>query len=201
MTANNNKIMCNSFLAGALIAFGDIALMQVDNKYIGALLFSFALMSIIQLGIPLYTGRIGTVIHKHNYMECLLILIYNVLGAVCTISMYALMNPNNNIANVMTMVDTKFSHDFVYLFIAGFLCNVLIHIAVTCKNNIVTILCIMCFILCGFEHSIADAGYLLFITNGWQLLKWIIIVAGNTVGGIITEWLLNNNKEETGDWI
>lgn len=184
------KLMYNSVLAGALIGIGDIALMQIESRYIGALLFSLALLSIIQLRIPLYTGRIGGVIHKKNYIECIWILAWNVVGACISTMLYSYMNPDMYLNNVIEMAGKKFSNDFVYLFIAGILCNVLIHIAVTCKNTVITILCIMCFILCGFEHSIADAGYLIGISSFVDIVKWFAVLLGNTVGGICTELFL-----------
>ena len=89
--------------------------------------------------------------------------------------------------DLKAVCDAKYGKAYLTLFIAGILCNILIHIAVSARKGIITILCIMCFILCGFEHSIADAGYLIF--NG-SVVKWLVIVAGNTVGGILTEFLL-----------
>ena len=69
-----------AILAGLMIGIGDIALLSVDNRYMGALLFSVALLSIIHLKLPLYTGRIGKVILHGNYIECLKILFFNVVG-------------------------------------------------------------------------------------------------------------------------
>ncbi len=182
-----------SILSGALIAVGDIALMQVESKYLGALLFSLALLSIIQLGLPLYTGRIGAVIHKHNYKEMTVMLLMNVIGACAIISFYMLMNGESAIGNVADVSNVKFEKDYLTLFIAGIMCNILIHIAVTCKNTVITILCIMCFILCGFEHSIADVGYAVFGANFISYIpKWIVVLLGNTVGGIVTEICLSD---------
>lgn len=191
MTNKAGRYVGGGFLAGGLIAIGDIALMQIDNRYIGALLFSLALLSIIQLGIPLYTGRVGTIIYKHNYGECLIMLLFNSCGACFVTILYMFMDPDIYAANVVNIASTKFQNSFVYLFIAGILCNVLIHMAVTCKNTIITILCIMCFILCGFEHSIADVGYAFCGARGLEYIgKWLVVVLGNTAGGISTELLL-----------
>lgn len=179
----------NSFLAGALIGIGNIALVSCENKALGALLFSLALLSIIRLGLPLYTGRIGKVITNKKQENLIVMLIFNAFGAMASCALYTLMD-SSNYEKMKTVCDAKYGKTYLTLFIAGIMCNILIHIAVSASREVITILCIMCFILCGFEHSIADAGYLIF--NG-SVVKWLVIVAGNTVGGILTEFLLRFN--------
>ena len=52
----------------------------------------------------------------------------------------------------------------------------------------------MAFILCGFEHSIADAGYA-FVSGNWKnMLTWLIVVAGNTVGALLTFYFLHDEE-------
>ena len=179
----------NSFLAGALIGIGNIALVSCENKVIGSLLFSLALLSIISLNLPLYTGRIGKVITNKKQENLIAILILNAFGSMATCGLYILMD-SANLEKMKTVCDAKYGKSYLTLFVAGIMCNILIHIAVSSRRETVIILCIMCFILCGFEHSIADAGYLIF---GGDVLKWLVIVAGNTVGGILTEFLLRFN--------
>lgn len=176
----------NSFLAGALIGIGNIALVSCENKALGALLFSLALLSIIRLGLPLYTGRIGKVITNKKQENLIAMLIFNAFGAMASCGLYILMD-SSNYEKMKAVCDAKYGKSYLTLFVAGIMCNILIHIAVSAGREVITILCIMCFILCGFEHSIADAGYLIF--NG-SVVKWLVIVAGNTVGGILTEFLL-----------
>ena len=179
----------NSFLAGALIGIGNIALVSCENKALGALLFSLALLSIIRLGLPLYTGRIGKVITNKKQENLIAMLIFNAFGAMALCALYTLMD-SSNYRKMKAVCDAKYGKTYLTLFVAGIMCNILIHIAVSASREVITILCIMCFILCGFEHSIADAGYLIF--NG-SVVKWLVIVAGNTVGGILTEFLLRFN--------
>lgn len=169
-----------AILAGILIGIGDIALLTAESKVVGALLFSVALLSIIRLGLPLYTGRIGKVIANRNPLECLRILGLNVLG-VWIVRLYPV--------RIQSAAEVKFSRGCLELFVAGILCNILIHVAVTAKDNVITILCVMAFILAGFEHSIADSMYL-----AYNLPKWLVILAGNTVGGIGTELLLGKGR-------
>ena len=46
---------------------------------------------------------------------------------------------------------------------------------------------VIVFILCGFEHSVANMYYfsVAFIINGKSLLYLLIMILGNAVGGVI----------------
>lgn len=189
-------MLLNSILAGFLIGIGDIALMQCDNRYIGAFLFSVALMSIIYFGLPLFTGRVGRMIQDGTYITCLCILVYNMIGVLLAVGSYMIMTPDGR-QHVMDIADQKFGRGYLVLFLAGIMCNVLIHIAVRAKQPIITILCVMTFILCGFEHSVADAGFLL--TPKRVLLPWVMVVIGNTVGALLTFYFLHESEGEIED--
>ena len=180
-----------SFLAGFMIGIGDIAIMACDNRYLSAFLFSVGLLAIIQLQLPLFTGRIGKVIEKKNYAECGVMLALNVLGTSAACGLYSLMGNYEKVAEV---AGNKFSKSLPALFVAGILCNVLIHIAVTARREVITVLCVMGFILCGFEHSIADAGYAFLTLKPAYLLGWLLVVLGNAVGGIATELLVRDGN-------
>lgn len=191
-------MITNSILAGALIGIGDIALMSCENKYVGALLFALALMSIIYFELPLFTGRVGRMVRDGTYLGFFFILFFNVIGTALSVWGYTLMSPENR-QKVIAVADQKFSRGLVALFVAGIFCNVLIHLAVSSKHSILVVLCVMAFILCGFEHSIADAGYA-FVSGDWRnMLTWLIVVAGNTVGAILTFYFLHEEEEELED--
>ena len=46
-------------LAGIMIGFGGVIYLMCANKMVGALLFSFGLLTIVCQGFALYTGRVG----------------------------------------------------------------------------------------------------------------------------------------------
>lgn len=54
-----NITIKKSILAGILIGLGVIINLQSENPIIGALLFSFGLLTIIRMQLNLYTGKIG----------------------------------------------------------------------------------------------------------------------------------------------
>lgn len=190
-------MITNSILAGALIGIGDIVLMSCDNKYVGAFLFAVALMSIIHFELPLFTGRVGRMIHDGTYLYCFFVLFFNTIGAALSVWIYKF-NAPENAEKIASVAAQKFGRGYLALFVAGILCNVLIHLAVSSKHSILVVLCVMTFIICGFEHSIADAGY---VFGSWKfVLPWLTVVAGNAVGGLLTFYLLHeedsvNNKD------
>ena len=52
-------IIKQSILSGVLVGLGVALQIQVQNTYIGAMLFSIALLVIIECDLKLYTGKIG----------------------------------------------------------------------------------------------------------------------------------------------
>ena len=83
----------------------------------------------------------------------------------------------------------KFSKTALTLFINASFCGALIHFAVKNKKTILTIFAVMIFILIGAEHCIADFPYLLFNLSPINILKFVCIVLGNSLGAILIERL------------
>lgn len=178
-----------AFFAGMLIGIGDVALVSCDNKYVGAFLFSVALLSIIKLGLPLYTGRVGRVVKDKTYLDCVIYLVFNIFGTSIPLVWLILAGKYDQLASISLI---KFSKSAPELILAAILCNVLIHVAVRANNDLVTVLCVMMFILCGFEHCIADAPFILLCPH--PIITLFSIILGNTIGAILTEFLIGENK-------
>lgn len=189
---NTLKNFKQSIIAGALIGFGVIINLLTNPPALGAALFSFGLLAIIQLQIPLYTGRIGFIINSER-QPYWLYLLGNVLGIMLAVSMYALTNPNFE-PLIREAAINKFSKTYFAIFLCGCLCGFLIHIAVKCKVPIITVGAIMIFILIGSEHCIADVPYLYIYCNWTTILKWLLVVLGNSVGAVFAEGFLRNEK-------
>lgn len=189
---NTLKNFNQSIIAGALIGFGVIINLLIAPPILGAALFSFGLLAIIQLQIPLYTGRIGFVINRTK-QPYLLILLGNCLGILLIVSIYAIANPEFTTLIVQAAA-IKFSKSFISIFLYGCLCGFLIHIAVKCKVPIITIGAIIIFILIGSEHCIADIPYLYIYCSWLNILKWLLVVVGNSVGAVFAEGFLKNEE-------
>ena len=185
-----------STLAGLLIGIGACAFISVENKIIGSALFSLGLLSIFHLQANLFTGKVGMLPNKTKVTRILIMLIFNFIG----ISLIALMmRVNINMVEKCSQISlNKLDKSFWEALINAIFCGVLIQLAVDMKKSgaISTILCIMVFILCGFEHCVANIFY--FVCGDILTLKAILYVlvyiCGNTIGGIGMRLLIERSQ-------
>lgn len=187
-----NKTL-NGVCAGIVIAIGGSVFLSCDNKYVGAVLFSVALICICLKGYSLFTGKIGFIPEKHGKEE-VSVLLWGLLGnAVATllsglVIRYAI--PKIGEA-AKTVCEAKFTQALPQTFIRAVFCGILMYLAVSIfkdgKNVVGIIFCIPVFILSGFEHSIADIFYFsaALSFNMKTALFIAVVIAGNSVGGML----------------
>ena len=182
----------NSMLAGMAISLGGAVFLSCEDKVIGAFFFCVGLLTVVYFGLNLYTGKIGYIFS--NDKKFLADTIFSIFGnALGCIAFGLIKTP---IKNVTDIVASKLDKTPLSLFFDAVLCGVLIFICVDIfkkKNTPIAILfCVPTFILCGFEHSIADMFY--FVNAREFSLKGIIfitiVVIGNAVGGLLVPLLL-----------
>ena len=182
-----------SILAGLAVSLGGYVFLSCENKYVGSVLFSVGLLTVVYLGLNLYTGRIGYIFSQNceERIDTLFSLPGNVLGCLCA----GLLKPP--VGQVESLVALKLTKPLSGVFIDGILCGILIFICVDIfkrkQNPIAILFCVPAFILCGFEHSVADAFYIanaraFSLESFWFLL---VVAAGNAVGGVLIPLLLN----------
>ena len=53
------KTFISGIASGVMVGIGGAVYMSCESRYVGAVLFSVALLSICCLGLYLYTGKIG----------------------------------------------------------------------------------------------------------------------------------------------
>ncbi len=179
--------------AGILISIGGCVYLSCANKYVGAVLFSVALLMICWKGYSLFTGKVGFIVENHtknDFSVLLLGLLGNTIG-VCALGFavsYAI--PALGEA-ALASCTAKLEQQFFQTLIRAMLCGVLMYLAVSTykeEKGIAGILfCIPVFILSGFEHSIADMFY--FAASGMVSLKafgfiWTVIL-GNAIGAAV----------------
>lgn len=187
------RLIRRSVLSGVLIGIGVIINSVSGNRYVGAALFSFALLTIIHNGLPLYTGKIGFIL-ENKISDLALMLIFNLIGSLIPVLM-VIFCKDDFFATLYAAAEGKFSNNFLELLFLGALCGVLMFIAVYSKNQIITVFCIMIFILSGFEHCIADFPYLAVNFSGINAVKFLCIVLGNSVGSILTYALMGRTSK------
>ena len=185
-------IIKRSILSGILVGIGVVLQIQVQSAYIGAMLFSIALLAIIECDLKLYTGKIGF-FKVSDIRELLTILLCNLIGVL--IPVFCSIFKIGFYENIIEISGTKFSNGYLELFLYGLMCGVLMFIAVYCRKPVITVFCIMTFILSGYEHCIADFPYLFFNFNIDYLLKFLCIIFGNSLGSISINKLIKiDNK-------
>lgn len=186
-------IFKQSILSGILVGLGVVLQIQIQNAYICAMLFSVALLVIIECDLKLYTGKIGFFKIK-EIKNLLIILLGNLIGVV--IPIFCMLLKDGFYEKVIAISNIKFSNGHFELFLYGLMCGVLMFIAVYCKKPVITVFCIMTFILSGYEHCIADFPYLFLNFNIDHLLKFLCIILGNSIGSISVNKLITARKRK-----
>lgn len=184
-----------AFFAGALIGICDIVLLKVEDIYISSLLFSLALAVIIKKGLPLYTGLIGSRIKRAKTNPGLQkylvqILICNWLGCLTTFFLLLFVQPKHFFILVLGKAALKFSFSPLYILVSSLFCGICVHTAVNLKDKLILILAVMTFILCDFRHCIAEVPLLLLHFDIRSLIKFLLIVLGNSAGAGFANYFL-----------
>ena len=200
-----NKI-ASGVCAGILISIGGSVFLSCENKVIGAVLFTVALLCICYKGYALFTGKVGYLPEKAD-QEAFSVLLLGLLGnAIGTIACGYLLRfaiPAIGTAAETLCAGKLETQALWQTFVRAIFCGVLMYLAVSIFRDSKTPLgiafCIPVFILSGFEHSIADLYY--FAASGIVSLRafaflWVVI-AGNSVGGVLLGLLMKlGNKEK-----
>lgn len=185
----------DGFLAGMLISIGGAVFLAcyMENKYVGAVLFSVALLCICIKGYSLYTGKIGY-LPKNRNKESVSVLLLGLLGNVLATTAFgfllAFVFPSlKEVA--LGLCNGKLGQGYPFGLLRAFMCGILVYLAVDiyrADHSVLGIVfCIPVFILSGYEHSIADMFY--FATSGivsWEAFGYLwMIVIGNSVGALV----------------
>lgn len=188
------KNFVSGIVAGALIAIGGTVFLSVEEKPIGALFFAVALLCICFKGYSLYTGRIGYIAHSHtrgDFSALFAGLLGNIVGAVLCGIIISFAIPAVNTAAV-SACDAKIAQPLLSALCRGVFCGILMYFAVSIfkenKTPLAIVFCIPVFILCGFEHSIADIFYFTAARRAdvAALLFLIVVIIGNSIGSLLT---------------
>lgn len=193
----------SSLAAGILIALGGTVFLvckdmnDLISYFAGVLLFSTALFCICTKGYALFTGRVGYLIDSHKSTDILrlsVILVGNILMAIFMGMIISTTLPG--VQNVAIQIcNNKLGQSLLSAILRGFLCGILVHLAVDIykqsKSIVGIFTCVPLFILCGFEHSIADVFYFsVAMLEAWEPVLYILLVIiGNGLGALLTSLL------------
>lgn len=192
------KTFVGGILAGISIAIGGTVFLSLDNKVLGALFFTVGLFAVCTFGFNLYTGKVCYVFDNDREYALGLPVIW--LGNLCGAFLTAAAERATRIGPALAekaaaLCSVKLGDGPASIFLLSVFCNVLIWLAVEgFKNNphsagkyLSLFFGVAVFILCGFEHCVANMYY--FSMAGmwsWKTLGWVLVMtAGNSVGGVI----------------
>ena len=191
-------VFLSAIAAGLCIALGGGAFLSIENKVTGAVAFTIGLFVICSYGFHLFTGKVCYVLDNDGRFAAMLPVIWigNVVGTWCV----AFLERQTRIGAAMTeravgMVDVKLSDSLLSVFILAIFCNLLIYIAVEgfarhpheLGKYLSLFFGVSIFILCGFEHCVANMYYIS-MANAWSgkaLIFILVNTLGNAVGGLL----------------
>ena len=191
------KNILGGLSAGILISIGGTVFLSCENRYVGAILFSVALLCICIKGYLLFTGRVGFMPQNHakaDWNALLLGLLGNALGTVAFGALIAFAIPAVGPA-AKTLCESKLAQTVPQALVRALMCGILMYLAVSIyreqKSLAGIFFCVPVFILSGFEHSIADIFY--FAASGIRSLRalgyLLVIIAGNAAGGVLLPFI------------
>lgn len=194
----NIKYLIKSILAGIMIGIGGTILLSLENKIMGAFMFAIGLFAIVSTELNLFTGKIGYLFNnKINYLiELGITLVGNFIGTNIVGLVLKFTRIYENIsAKAQVMCTTKLDDSIISILILSIFCGILMYLAVNgYKNgkdilgkNLIVFLAVAVFILCGFEHCVANMYYFS-VANMWSAKAFgylLIMVLGNSMGAIL----------------
>lgn len=190
------KLLRSSILAGIAIGtagFGFLASGIQSETYgslVGAVIFSFGLLTVLGYRLKLYTGTAGF-INKGEVGQLFLILLGNIIGCFCA-SLLSRVTPLEIQAAAQNILELRLRTGALRCGLLGIGCGFIMSSAVQFareKQYLPLLLGVPLFIVCGFTHCIADAFYYLCVpTAFWKahaiqiISVYASIVLGNLVG-------------------
>lgn len=180
------NLISSSILAGICIAFGGIAFLKVGG-IVGAILFTFGLLTVVHYKLKLFTGTAGFVYNRRDLFELFIILLGNIIGCMIMGGFVNLALPSL-IPTANTILMGRLSNNLLTTSLLGVGCGFIMTTAVEFgrKDKFLPLLFgVPLFIMSGFLHSIADAFY---YSVAYNLLTfnvlpiYLMIVLGNFIG-------------------
>ncbi len=192
------KCLALAILAGIMIGIGGVVYLSVENIVIGSLLFSIGLFFVLCFELNLFTGKIGYLFNNPiSYtLDIIIIWLGNFIGIVFTGILIKLTRIYPIIYDRVHEISAiKLSDDIFSILILSTFCGILMYVAVdgykTLKGSAervsAVVLPISVFIICGFEHCIANMLYFT-LANAWNINTFIYILVmtlGNSIGAIL----------------
>lgn len=192
-------------VAGIVIGIGGTVYLSLENRVIGAVLFSIGLYAIVLNSLYLYTGKVGYLAGTKDKKAYGVLLIFTWLGNLVGTALAAAGILLTRVAGIRKTAEeickVKFADTPVSILILSIFCGMLMYVAVDGfrekENPLILLFCVSVFILCGFEHCIANMFYFS-LAGVWSLKAvgyLLIMTFGNSIGGMLIPWIKKCNEK------
>lgn len=203
-----SKTLSSAMLAGIFISLGASASLVSPNKVIGAFVFALGLTAILAFKVDLFTGKCGYLLSQRKKKDYLIFLcavwLGNLIGCWLIAGGLRFYFPEAKslfLEDYSSKLETLISSKSVTTSYTSVFCGMLMYIAVDgfkrCSENkllgcICYILAVATFVMCGFEHCVADMFYLILAgsIDLKSILFLIVVTAGNFIGSTLIHLLL-----------
>ncbi len=191
------RVSLSGFLAGVCIAVGGTVFLSLESKLAGALLFTVGLFTICLFKLHLFTGKVCYVFdHDGAYaLDLVFVWLGNLAGTFLTALALSLTRVGPALAErAAALCQVKLSDSPGSVFILAVFCNAMIYLAVEGFNRaphdlgryLSLFFGVSVFILCGFEHCVANMYYFS-MAGAWspKALGYLLVMTfGNALGGV-----------------
>lgn len=190
------KLLRSSIFAGIAIGtagFGFLASgiqSEVYGSLVGAILFSFGLLTVVGYKLKLYTGTAGF-IRSNEVGELFMILLGNIIGCLC-VALLTRMSPMDIQAAAQRILELRLRTGFLRCGLLAIGCGFIMTTAVQFARQekfLPLLFGVPLFIVCGFPHCVADVFYFLCVPVSFLganlsdvLILYPCIVLGNLIG-------------------
>ena len=197
-----NKLV-KSILAGIAISLGAVIylVLMETNKIAGALFFAVGILLVMEFKLLLYTGYVPTQREGQSFLDYTInsafVFVGNLIGGALTAGLLALTRLKDTLyAASLKVCEVKLNDKLLSIFILSIFCGIIIAgivKATNLKHKVLYVaMMIATFILCGYEHVVANSFYFsfslkLFTLEG--LLFMLVCFLGNFVGGLICSFV------------
>lgn len=194
--------MILSILAGLMIAVGSVINLSVGGA-LGAFMFSLGLLTVLIFKLELFTGKAGLLATNEMKIGKLSeIWIGNFIGTAIVAILLTLTPKGVDLFEKATqIVAIRNANDFYTNFVYGGFCGLMMYLAVSSYalgglNPVYAALPVAAFILCGFNHCVADMFYLnIGATALTDYLTFIPTTIGNICGCCLMPWMLGLRRD------
>lgn len=189
------QLIRKSIAASILIGLGNFILLKIGNP-IGPFLFSLGLLGVCYMDLNLFTGKCGFFIeNKMKITDLLFILVFNLIGGYLIGLLFSVTDPT-----ILQVAKDKVATWDISLafFLKSVLCGMIMYIAVLLYKKgtpFGILLGVPMFILCGFQHCIANI-ITLGVAQTFHLSIFICIL-GNFIGSLMIWYLSRDIQIET----